>query len=68
VTSADYSLQLASTVTRAISTTQPTFNPCTWDAAAPPQVADLLGARLRGFCYWHIMERESCGLTSRRIA
>jgi hypothetical protein len=31
---ADYSLQLAATVSRALST--PTFNPCTWDTAAPP--------------------------------
>ena len=31
---ADYSLQLASTVTRSI--TEATFNPCTWDDAAPP--------------------------------
>lgn len=40
LTAADYSLQLASTVTRAINETQPpTFNPCTWDDAAPPQRA-----------------------------
>jgi hypothetical protein len=32
---ADYSLQLASTVDRAIAAS-PTFNPCTWDAANPP--------------------------------
>ena len=36
LTAADYSLQLASTVTRAISTTQESFNPCTWDDANPP--------------------------------
>lgn len=35
VTAADYSLQLAATVTRALSTQQ-SFNPCTWDTAAPP--------------------------------
>jgi hypothetical protein len=35
LTAADYSLQLASTVTRAVSTTS-TFNPCTWDDDAPP--------------------------------
>ena len=34
-TAADYSLQLATTVTRALSP-QPTFNPCTWDTANPP--------------------------------
>jgi hypothetical protein len=31
VTSADYSLQLAATVTRALSAEQSSFNPCTWD-------------------------------------
>jgi hypothetical protein len=36
MTAADYSLQLASTVTRALSTTQESFNPCTWDDASPP--------------------------------
>ena len=36
LTAADYSLQLASTVTRAVSTTQQSFNPCTWDDASPP--------------------------------
>ncbi len=37
LTAADYSLQLSATVNRALSTTQPaTFNPCTWDADAPP--------------------------------
>jgi hypothetical protein len=36
LTAADYSLQLASTVTRALSTTQQSFNPCTWDDAHPP--------------------------------
>jgi hypothetical protein len=36
LTAADYSLQLASTVTRALSTTQESFNPCTWDDANPP--------------------------------
>ncbi len=35
LTAADYSLQLGSTVTRAVGT-QATFNPCTWDDAAPP--------------------------------
>jgi len=32
---ADYSLQLAATVTRSL-TTPATFNPCTWDTANPP--------------------------------
>jgi hypothetical protein len=36
LTAADYSLQLASTVTRALSATQQSFNPCTWDDASPP--------------------------------
>jgi hypothetical protein len=35
VTAADYSLQLAATVTRALSSTA-SFNPCTWDDAALP--------------------------------
>jgi hypothetical protein len=35
VTAADYSLQLASTVTRSLGTPT-TFNPCTWDDANPP--------------------------------
>lgn len=34
LTAADYSLQLASTVTRSL--TSPSFNPCTWDTAKPP--------------------------------
>jgi hypothetical protein len=37
-TAADYSLQLASTVSRALSTT-PTFNPCTWDTESPIALA-----------------------------
>lgn len=35
LTAADYSLQLASTVSRAVAGAA-TFNPCTWDDAAPP--------------------------------
>ena len=35
LTAADYSLQLGSTVTRAVSGSA-TFNPCTWDDATPP--------------------------------
>jgi hypothetical protein len=35
LTAADYSLQLASTVTRAMRPPA-TFNPCTWDPAKPP--------------------------------
>lgn len=36
-TAADYSLQLAATVSRALSTTlPPTFNACTWDTARSP--------------------------------
>jgi hypothetical protein len=35
LTAADYSLQLASTVTRAQFAGGATFNPCTWDDAAP---------------------------------
>jgi hypothetical protein len=38
VTAADYSLQLAATVTRALSPTA-SFNPCTWDDAALPPAA-----------------------------
>jgi hypothetical protein len=39
-TAADYSLQLASTVSRALSTTlPPTFNACTWDTESPIAVA-----------------------------
>jgi hypothetical protein len=38
VTAADYSLQLAATVTRALAP-QPSFNPCTWDDAALPPSA-----------------------------
>jgi hypothetical protein len=33
---ADYSLQLSDTVARALPGTAATFNPCTWDTAAPP--------------------------------
>jgi hypothetical protein len=40
LSAADYSLQLGSTVTRALSTPA-TFNPCTWDDAAPPSGALL---------------------------
>lgn len=36
LTAADYSLQLAATVTRAVSPTEASFNPCTWDDANPP--------------------------------
>ncbi len=35
---ADYSLQLASTVSRGIGATA-TYNPCTWDPASPPSAA-----------------------------
>lgn len=38
LTAADYSLQLAATVTRS-DTTPATFNPCTWDDANPPSPA-----------------------------
>jgi len=41
LTAADHSLQLASTVTRALSTTQQSFNPCTWDDANPPSAGPL---------------------------
>ena len=40
---ADYSLQLASTVTRSI--TEATFNPCTWDDAHPPAAAPAAARR-----------------------
>ena len=42
---ADYSLQLASTVSRALATagTAATFNPCTWDTASPPPPAPPTG-------------------------
>lgn len=33
---ADYSLQMAATVSRSLPSESATFNPCTWDAAAPP--------------------------------
>jgi len=36
LTSADYSLQLSATVTRATPPSAATFNPCTWDDTAPP--------------------------------
>jgi hypothetical protein len=36
LTSADYSLQLGATVTRATPPSAATFNPCTWDDDAPP--------------------------------
>jgi hypothetical protein len=38
LTAADYSLQLAATVTRAISGPA-SFNPCTWDEANPPSAS-----------------------------
>jgi hypothetical protein len=34
---ADYSLQLAATVSRTLAGESATFNPCTWDGAAPPE-------------------------------
>jgi hypothetical protein len=33
---ANYSLQLSATVSRSLPSEAATFNPCTWDAAAPP--------------------------------
>ncbi|MEO6519258.1 MAG: hypothetical protein ABIO17_09755 [Pseudoxanthomonas sp.] len=41
VTAADYSLQLSSTVARALPTATggPTYNPCTWNENAPPPSA-----------------------------
>lgn len=45
LTAADYSLQLASTVTRSMAPATPTFNPCTWDAAHPPPLTAALGAK-----------------------
>jgi hypothetical protein len=36
VTTKDYSLQMAATVTRAMPGGTASFNPCTWDVAAPP--------------------------------
>jgi hypothetical protein len=33
---ANYSLQLSATASRSLPRETPTFNPCTWDAAAPP--------------------------------
>jgi hypothetical protein len=38
ITAADYSLQMASTVSRALTGVR-TFNPCTWDEANPPPVS-----------------------------
>lgn len=50
LTAADYSLQMAATVARALPTATggQTFNPCTWDEDDPPTalVADDRGARL----------------------
>ena len=46
VTAADYSLQLADTVTRAL--TDETFNPCTWDDEAPPSPSAGPTARTAG--------------------
>ena len=40
---ADYSLQLAATVSRSL-TTPATFNPCTWDTANPPAAASPVPA------------------------
>ncbi len=40
ITAADYSLQMASTVSRALAGTR-TFNPCTWDEANPPPLSAL---------------------------
>jgi hypothetical protein len=47
LTAADYSLQLASTVTRAGPSTQATFNPCTWDDANPPSAGPAPGPMMR---------------------
>lgn len=46
LTAADYSLQLADTVTRAL--TDETFNPCTWDDQAPPAPSAGPAARTPG--------------------
>jgi hypothetical protein len=47
LTAADYSLQLGSTVTRAVSGSA-TFNPCTWDDAVPPTAAPPTAAAPTG--------------------
>ena len=47
LTGADYSLQLAQTVTEGLDATAPTFNPCTWDAANAPDTARSPGLRGR---------------------
>ncbi len=47
LTAADYSLQLGSTVTRAVSGSA-TFNPCTWDDTAPPTAAPMAAPTGRG--------------------
>ncbi|MGH9386202.1 MAG: hypothetical protein ACRD2N_18150, partial [Vicinamibacterales bacterium] len=47
LTAADYSLQLASTVTRTLRAPA-TFNPCTWDAAKPPSVVAPAAATAAG--------------------
>jgi hypothetical protein len=43
---ANYSLQLAATASRSLPSEPDTFNPCTWDAAAPP--ADLSATPMSG--------------------
>lgn len=43
---ANYSLQLAATASRNLPSAPATFNPCTWDAAAPP--AELSAAPMAG--------------------
>jgi hypothetical protein len=43
LTAADYSLQLSDTVSRAVAGPA-SFNPCTWDAAAPPPAVSPIGA------------------------
>jgi hypothetical protein len=45
LTAADYSLQLGKTVTQALTTSSPTFNPCTWDTAHPPSPAAVPATR-----------------------
>ncbi len=44
VTAADYSLQMAATVTRAMPGRPASFNPCTWDVANPPGAVPLAEA------------------------
>ena len=59
LTAADYSLQLSSTVSRALptATSGPTYNPCTWNENAPPPSA-LWAHRKSALQQQHIQQYE----------